>query len=433
MNIRERNIDSQSQSLMETFDALIKDPSIPANEKLNVIIHLTALTCALVAVQPIPFADLFILSPIQVVMVIGMSRVLGNPVGKHGAGEIIASVAGVVGWGVLAQQVVLGLYKTVIPFMGAVTTVPLVYGATMALGYATKAILEARSKDQEISQAELKILQEQAKQKAKEENINLETIRTQLSQWRTKAESYQKYQQELESQESNLSQLKQDNQRLKSQLIELQNQQQTRTREFEKKLELLQNQLQEKKQTLEVLEQELKKQTNNKFIEILRQQIINLKAEIDYSVEENSELEQEIKQTKQSYNSLQLQLENQTKQAAEFCEKLKRLTEKRIESLKARINTCYPNLKVSHEVLKQMAQLNNNDIYAVERQFGLLQYDFTKVNFKCTIQGTRKNIQEIQINALRLYIFIEGNEITIVRVGKKTEQTKDISWIQRNY
>lgn len=79
MSISKQDINAKSQSLWQTLDALIKDPSIPEQNKLNIIIHLTALTCALVAVQPIPFADLFILSPIQVVMVIALSQYLSVP------------------------------------------------------------------------------------------------------------------------------------------------------------------------------------------------------------------------------------------------------------------------------------------------------------------------------------------------------------------
>ena len=39
--------------------------------------------------------------------------------------EILTSLIGIVGWGTLAQHTILGLYKTVLPFMGAITTIPL--------------------------------------------------------------------------------------------------------------------------------------------------------------------------------------------------------------------------------------------------------------------------------------------------------------------
>lgn len=104
------------------------------------IIQVTALTCAVVAAQPIPFADIVILTPIQLVMMTALNKVLGNPFEDSSLKEILASLIGVVGWGTLAQHTILGLYKTVIPFLGAVTTMPLVYASTVALGTGGKSI-----------------------------------------------------------------------------------------------------------------------------------------------------------------------------------------------------------------------------------------------------------------------------------------------------
>lgn len=52
--------------VLQTFNLIVDDPSIPVDDKVRAIINLTALTCAVVAIQPIPFADFFILTPIQV-------------------------------------------------------------------------------------------------------------------------------------------------------------------------------------------------------------------------------------------------------------------------------------------------------------------------------------------------------------------------------
>jgi len=55
--LQKDNITNKALSLQETLEALLKDPSIADDDKLNLIIHLTGLTCALVAIQPIPFHD----------------------------------------------------------------------------------------------------------------------------------------------------------------------------------------------------------------------------------------------------------------------------------------------------------------------------------------------------------------------------------------
>src|SRR5579862_9579908 len=61
---------------------IAEDPSIAENEKLTLIIHATALICTIMALQPIPGVDVFILMPIQVASVMAMSHVMSDPIGK---------------------------------------------------------------------------------------------------------------------------------------------------------------------------------------------------------------------------------------------------------------------------------------------------------------------------------------------------------------
>jgi len=438
--LQKDNITNKALSLQETLEALLKDPSIADDDKLNLIIHLTGLTCALVAIQPIPFADLFILSPIQVVMVMSMSRVLGNPVGKHGAGELVASITGVVGWGVLAQQVVLGLYKTVIPFLGAVTTVPLVYASTISLGYAAKAIIEARHTDQQISQQELKRIQKLAKEQAATEKLNYQNVLQQLTQWQEKAKQYQLYEQQLAEQQTNLDKLEKDKQnlagvveRLQKQLSELQ----VVKNKLDKTTYLLHN----KNQQLQLFEAQLAQLNNNQIsliteqeekqtrVNQLQKQIEELHQFIDDTIAENSQLEQKLLAEK----SIKDQLSQKAQEASLVEERLEQLTDDRVANLKSRIKTCYPGLKISDKVLKEIAKLSPDRLNGLEKQFALLCYAIDKVNFKRSVQGIKQTIQEIEFrHDGRLYVLIEGNMINVVRVGDKDTQPKDIEWIKKN-
>ena len=69
--IKEKSSHSSNAGLIEKYknqlqgiiDSLVQDPSIDKNVKVNLVIHATALICALVAIQPLPFADIFILTP----------------------------------------------------------------------------------------------------------------------------------------------------------------------------------------------------------------------------------------------------------------------------------------------------------------------------------------------------------------------------------
>ena len=90
---------------------------ISDDEKVSRIIKIFATTCAAVAVQPIPFADIFVLTPIQAYMGTRIGAIRGLPVSEAKSTEIIKEIAGVVGLGLLAQQLVIGGYKTFIPFL----------------------------------------------------------------------------------------------------------------------------------------------------------------------------------------------------------------------------------------------------------------------------------------------------------------------------
>ena len=194
-----KEIQKDRMEFGKAIELIIKNPAIPEDAKIGAIIHMTALLCAIVAVQPLPFADVIVLTPIQVGMVTAMSRVLGDPVGDSGAKEIIAHVLGVVGWGVLAQHAILGLYKAGLPYIAGVTTIPLVYAATVGLGYAAKAVLEARRNDQTITQDEIKRIRKEAEAKARKEkrDWSIRSMREEFEKQILEAEAYQKYRDEL--------------------------------------------------------------------------------------------------------------------------------------------------------------------------------------------------------------------------------------------
>ncbi len=167
--------------------------------KVNCIIQATALTCAIVAAQPIPFADIFVLTPIQLVMMASLNKVLGNPFEDGSLKEILTSLIGVVGWGTLAQHTILGLYKTVIPFMGAITTIPLVYAATFALGTGGKWLIEAKINDKTIFNDKIKKIMEEAKKEAIKDGKNL-TVSEAIKQIKTlfsSVDEYEKYKDDL--------------------------------------------------------------------------------------------------------------------------------------------------------------------------------------------------------------------------------------------
>ena len=142
------------------FNALVHDPKLTPEQKTHRIIHGTGAICGVIAVQPIPFADIFILTPIQTVMVMNIGKVYGFPLGKKQAHEVMMEIAGVVGMGFLAQQTVIGLYKTIVPFAGGIFTIPLVWGATYGIGRVARYYFECKKEgkkwDKTIAKSEFK-------------------------------------------------------------------------------------------------------------------------------------------------------------------------------------------------------------------------------------------------------------------------------------
>ncbi|MGM0379672.1 MAG: dynamin family protein [Bacillota bacterium] len=150
---KKESVKNKNLKLKKMLSLLEENPSMTKRKKAEMIINITALTCSLVAIQPIPFADIFILSPLQTTMAISLNKIMKNDLDKANAKKIVKSVMTTIGWGFLSQQTVLGLYKTVLPFMGAVTTIPLVYASTYALG---KILVAYFDKDNTMSKSEMK-------------------------------------------------------------------------------------------------------------------------------------------------------------------------------------------------------------------------------------------------------------------------------------
>jgi len=375
---RERQVESAQQSLTQTLTGIIGDPSLPEATKLRAIIHLTSLTCAVVASQPIPFADLLILSPIQVVMVWEMSRVMGRPVGKQGAGEIVASILGVVGWGMFFQQAILGLYKTFLPFLGGLTTVPLVYAATYALGQAAREVLEAQRKDQELSRGELRAIAKKAAAAARKErrDWSIDALRSEIQEWKARANGYQEFI--------------------------------ARDAEYEARIRDLERQLAEEGAELESADYS---PTVSAFTE----------EEVDEVLEENLQLKKQLKEAREESERIP-QLETN----------LARALEQREKSIRDRLQTCYPTLEFENGVVRTLAKLTHPRMHALERQLGLLQHDLSKASFRGRVKGSIAEELSFDRDG-RFYISREGGSVKILRVGAKKSQPSDIRWVRDSY
>ena len=102
----------------------INQLNIPPEKKVDKLLIFFSSVCAATAVQPIPFADIFILTPIQLYMGTLIAEARGY---KFSMSEIYKEILGVLGLSFLAQQTAIGLYKLGLPFIGGFMTIPLVF------------------------------------------------------------------------------------------------------------------------------------------------------------------------------------------------------------------------------------------------------------------------------------------------------------------
>jgi len=129
---------------------------LTADEKVEKIIHIFSTTCAATAVQPIPFADIFVLTPIQAYMAERIATIRGTPMQKNSALELVKDLGKIIGLGMLAQQVALGLYKVGLPFFAGFTTIPLVYGLTYGIGKVLDYLFTEKAKGNKLSSEEIR-------------------------------------------------------------------------------------------------------------------------------------------------------------------------------------------------------------------------------------------------------------------------------------
>lgn len=152
------------------------------DQKVTRICTVFSTTCAAVAVQPIPFADIFVLTPIQAYMGKKIADIRGFNISEAGAKEIFKELAGLVGLGFLSQQLAIGAYKTVLPFISGVTTIPLVFGLTYGMGKVMDYYFEKKIKGEKVDPEMVKSIFKKAKAEGKQKSKeNKEEINKQKS------------------------------------------------------------------------------------------------------------------------------------------------------------------------------------------------------------------------------------------------------------
>lgn len=141
--------------LAKEFLEIEKNDKLSPNEKVTQMITTTSIICAAVAIQPIPFADFFILTPIQAFMGHKIAQIRGYDLKEEGVFEVIKYLGGVIGGGFAAQQTAIGLYKLGLPGIGGLITFPLVAGLTFGIGKAMDLYFKEKANGRQATKSDI--------------------------------------------------------------------------------------------------------------------------------------------------------------------------------------------------------------------------------------------------------------------------------------
>ncbi len=170
MNIKSKATEIKNKAkekLKKEVSDIEKQTDLTDQQKVDKIITIFSTFCAAIAVQPIPFADVFVLTPIQGYMGKKLADIRGYSISENGAKEVFKELAGLVGLGFLAQQLAIGAYKTVLPFLGAITTIPLVFGLTFGMGRVMDYYFLKKIKGEKINKDDLNNIFKKARAEGK--------------------------------------------------------------------------------------------------------------------------------------------------------------------------------------------------------------------------------------------------------------------------
>ncbi len=164
----------------------INSSNIPPEKKVDKLLIFFSSVCAATAVQPIPFADIFILTPIQLYMGTLIAEARGY---KFSMSEIYKEILGVLGLSFLAQQTAIGLYKLGLPFIGGFMTIPLVFILTYAIGKVMDFYFVSKTRGKTLTKDDLKNFFKQARKEAKK-NFSKDEIKKKTQEAKEQMENY---------------------------------------------------------------------------------------------------------------------------------------------------------------------------------------------------------------------------------------------------
>ena len=176
------------KQVLDNFN-LDVDPGQTPDENAQEVIKSAALLAGAIAVEPIPFADLLLITPLQAKMVLHVGKIYGFEVTPERAREIAQELGATVAYGLAARQFMRGLAKLALPVIGGIITAPAVYGWTFALGRLAQNYFERKLQGLPDSRRERVQVVQEAKQQARKVLPGAQDFSDLASELRRRAES----------------------------------------------------------------------------------------------------------------------------------------------------------------------------------------------------------------------------------------------------
>jgi len=147
-------------------------------EAVGKVVTVCSVASAAVAVQPIPFVDTALISPIQIAMVQAIARVHGHKLDTKSILEILSTF----GASIVAQNVLMAAAKF-IPFLGWVVAISMAYALTYAVGEVSHAYFKSgRGLSADAMKDLFRRTYEQKKKEKQEQNKSNASLKDKLTQ-----------------------------------------------------------------------------------------------------------------------------------------------------------------------------------------------------------------------------------------------------------
>jgi uncharacterized protein (DUF697 family) len=143
------------------------DPALTPEQNTEEVIRSAALLAGAIAAEPLPFADLLLITPLQVKMVLHIGKIHGFEISPARAREIVQELGATLAYGMVARQVMRGVAKLALPVIGGLITAPAVYGWTYALGRTSEVYFQRKVTGQPFGKPQQTLVAQEARKSSR--------------------------------------------------------------------------------------------------------------------------------------------------------------------------------------------------------------------------------------------------------------------------